>query len=89
MKERASIVACFAAMICCDGINYSTTRKDCQEVFAMAYYSVGFMLCKLLILMDKLRVALEWIHSDGLRTDDADSPGLSMPGNSTEYRAAE
>lgn len=45
------------------------------------------MFCKLLILKDKLRVALEWIHSQGRAAEHGYSPGLSMAGNSTECRA--
>ena len=77
-------MACFAAVIRCDGMNYNTKSAYVKASFAMSYCSVGFMFCKLLILKDKLRVALEWIHSKAEAAGIADSPGLSMPGNSIE-----
>ncbi len=39
------------------------------------------MLCKLLIYKDKLRITLEWIHSQGRAAEHGYSPGLSMAGN--------
>ena len=42
----------------------------------------------MLILKDKLRITLEWIHSQGRAAEHGTSLGLSMAENSTECRAA-
>lgn len=81
VKERATLAACFAAVIRCDGLNYSTRKANHARIICNVRLQCRVMFCKLLILLDKLRITLEWIHSQGRAAEHGYSPGLSMAGN--------
>ena len=70
MKERASLADCFDASMRFDGLNYNTTRANTSTSICNVRLQCRVMFCKLLILLDKLRVALEWIHSQASRRRD-------------------
>ncbi len=82
VKERAALAACFAAVIRCDGLNYSRKNPDNARIICNTLAECRVMLCKLLILKDKLRITLEWIHSRAAASRK--NPAL---GNQSRYNA--
>ena len=66
VKERYNPCGLLVAGRCLQhGMNYNTMMQDNARINCKYLAKCRVMLCKLLIYKDKLRITLEWIHSQG------------------------
>ena len=75
MKERYNPFGLLVAGRCLQhGMNYNTMVQDNARSIYNTLEEFRVMLCKLLIYKDKLRITLEWIHSQGRAAEHGTSP---------------